>query len=983
MDPTIFPGLIEHFPEYSVLYCHPCHHVYFPTQIQSHLFRTHQVPIQQRRLVSQHCQALAVAQSDATLALRLDLSLPVPFLPTWDGFACHQCRFYTRNRGVMRGHVNTAHQLRRAACRASYHPVKLQSWRSGSSAKYWQVLDEEEGGAAGAGAVAVAGPPTDETAARLIEEIEEQECSRLEQLAQDHLAADAEVEADETTPWLNVTEWPKQFAQRPLDLISRCGLQPAAVAAAGEDAFLGSWRGTDLVSSADDEGRLRQVTWIFGLVYERCLATLEATPYNIRCWLKSYNQDEFFPRPFSQVQKPATRQRYQRQWQRFLCFCFRAWRLPVATRLVVFGPALDLAPYEELMGRIWDLLDQADREPPRPDVRSDNTVAVVAVAAAVEEEEEEEAAEAEEDLNPWHVPSGALRDELVERICELSCAFLTTRSREADHCHYHYPLLYFVGVLGIHPYNLAYRTAYQFTPTLAGLVWVGRLLLLEHALPLVPYPTIPWAAGSTRTNPTAYFRKVHARYLCRDSVTAMSHLFRLLAFGRKIVQKEGPRANISWTLDGQALLLFSPDGQEQQGQEPKWQWRERQWQWQQPIPLAAVREMARSAIRQCHRLTDEMMFGWRPPVHLHTLVDNLANAHVGYSYLSEPRNGLQHSFKGLLRRAWDGGLQAQNQWRPRPCHRYLCQFEQLQLQLLVCSHLTSGMPSRGSEISVVKWQNTAQVIRNLFIYHDRVVLIFEYNKTRTLTNDSFYVVRVLPPSVSRLWFLYLTYIRPFVDCLRHRPEVQPTPPKSQLQAYAFVTGHNQLYTTPQLSEGIRKLSIQVCSRPLTVASYRQVVAAIAKRFVKELITTATATDDPAFQSLAYQFGHDPIALNSAYGLDQSYPAKLQPELMARYERVSACWHQWLQLADFEHELERQEAAAAAVAVAAAGAVTAPEEKPRPKKKQKVIEIADDSNSDVENTQVKRGRRLKAELPTEVRQALKVISNFYELSIDHE
>lgn len=76
------------------------------------------------------------------------------------------------------------------------------------------------------------------------------------------------------------------------------------------------------------------------------------------------------------------------------------------------------------------------------------------------------------------------------------------------------------------------------------------------------------------------------------------------------------------------------------------------------------------------------------------------------------------------------------------------------------------------------------------------------------------------------------------------------------------------------------------------------MTAIAKRHAKELVTTATATTDPAFASIALQFGHQPPVLDTAYGLDRSYPAKLHPELMAQYQRVSTCWHQWLQLIDF-------------------------------------------------------------------------------------
>lgn len=44
---------------------------------------------------------------------------------------------------------------------------------------------------------------------------------------------------------------------------------------------------------------------------------------------------------------------------------------------------------------------------------------------------------------------------------------------------------------------MAYRTAYYYTPFLAGLIWVGRLLLLEYALPEQPYLALDWPAATT------------------------------------------------------------------------------------------------------------------------------------------------------------------------------------------------------------------------------------------------------------------------------------------------------------------------------------------------------------------------------------------------------------------------------------------------------------------------------------------------------
>jgi hypothetical protein len=329
--------------------------------------------------------------------------------------------------------------------------------------------------------------------------------------------------------------------------------------------------------------------------------------------------------------------------------------------------------------------------------------------------------------------------------------------------------------------------------------------------------------------------------------------------------------------------------------------------------------MVREAIRHCHYLTQELMFQWKPTIDLHSLRDDLTNATAGYSFLKDPANQLQHGFKQLLRRAWDTDLQAKGQWQWSRCHRYHRQLEQLQLQLLLCGHLTSGMPARGSELQGLKWQNTAQVMRNIFIHQGQVYLIFEYTKTRAITNNSFYVVRVLPPSVGHLWFLYLTYLQPFADCLRHcrdNPHYQllESQPDQSQQVYAFLNRRDQLYSTDKLSQTIGVTSQQYCGQRLTIASYRQIVAAIAKRHVKDLVTTATA--DPAFVSIARQFGHQPEVLNTGYGLDRSHPAKLQPELIAQYQRVSACWHQWLQLIDLGDLSANTSVKAVAVPVAA-------------------------------------------------------------------
>jgi hypothetical protein len=107
------------------------------------------------------------------------------------------------------------------------------------------------------------------------------------------------------------------------------------------------------------------------------------------------------------------------------------------------------------------------------------------------------------------------------------------------------PLVYFLGVLGIHRSSLAYRTAYHYTPFAAGLVWIGRQLLLEYALPKEPYLTLGWPAAMSYRDQLQRLQYIQRKYLCRGSAYPMSQLFESLAQGREIANKEGPRTNIS------------------------------------------------------------------------------------------------------------------------------------------------------------------------------------------------------------------------------------------------------------------------------------------------------------------------------------------------------------------------------------------------------------------------------------------------------
>ena len=101
-------------------------------------------------------------------------------------------------------------------------------------------------------------------------------------------------------------------------------------------------------------------------------------------------------------------------------------------------------------------------------------------------------------------------------------------------------IIHFSGVIGIHPSELAYRTAYDYTPYLAALIWIGRLVILEYALPLRAYNTlnIPWPARASYADQGRRLcAEIRPRYLQRGSLSPIGYLIERLQHGRAIAKR--------------------------------------------------------------------------------------------------------------------------------------------------------------------------------------------------------------------------------------------------------------------------------------------------------------------------------------------------------------------------------------------------------------------------------------------------------------
>jgi hypothetical protein len=102
-------------------------------------------------------------------------------------------------------------------------------------------------------------------------------------------------------------------------------------------------------------------------------------------------------------------------------------------------------------------------------------------------------------------------------------------------------------------------------------------------------------------------------------------------------------------------------------------------------------------------MLNETMFGWLlAKLDLLEIRDNMTETQLGWSFLRDLRNGLQHSFRHLQRQAFTKErLMKGKKWCLPRCQAYLARVDVLIKQILVCVHFTGGLPGRGTEVTTI------------------------------------------------------------------------------------------------------------------------------------------------------------------------------------------------------------------------------------------------------------------------------------------
>lgn len=309
------------------------------------------------------------------------------------------------------------------------------------------------------------------------------------------------------------------------------------------------------------------------------------------------------------------------------------------------------------------------------------------------------------------------------------------------------------------------------------------------------------------------------------------------------------------------------------------------------LSLAELITAVEKLFLEAEQQLGDLMFGQGLPAELESLkfenlFDDLNNISLGYSFLSDRRNGLQGFKPYLLQHLVKSseaakyvleGSATNLRWNPRGQQQYFLMSKKFIRTLLALVHITSGQPCRATELETVTISNSAFGKRSLFLRKNRLVVIQTYNKTSSYLDSNVAIPRFLPERLSKLLLIYLCLVRPVEIYWASNPEQAKA-----YQHYLFVKDGAKMHAESiRLTFNAKFLS--TTGKDLNFNEYRHCSIAYARQFIKEQDASRNLPVDQ-------QAGHSVNTGETVYG---RVNVSLSSEDEHRYFEVSKRWQNLL------------------------------------------------------------------------------------------
>jgi hypothetical protein len=429
---------------------------------------------------------------------------------------------------------------------------------------------------------------------------------------------------------------------------------------------------------------------------------------------------------------------------------------------------------------------------------------------------------------------GEDEESLDARVLELSVTFIT----HSDYSGKRSALLHFAAVLGIDSTKNAYRLPNQYGSTLAGLVYCLRLLLFEHAVPATSCKEL--------TDPLWELQRIRKKWLVDGEPSPFHTINNLLAYCQGVGYDEGTVPRVQWSADNETMYYHG-----------------------KPLAIEKLRGFVSELIDSAEEvLYKELLFqadrSGVQDMDLNSIVDDMNESQAGYSFMSERKNKLGGGRARVMARlrassAWKDMAKVETEgirFKPEAVAKYKRKVEQLMEQLLILVHVTGGQPARGTEITILRYLNAQQNMRNVYIQDGRVVLVTRYHKAQVSTGQLRVIPRFLPTGVGQLLVTYLADVLPFVQLLNSATGSKS--PRGFLWA-----DEKGVWDTARMTKALTRESAARMGNRITVQDYRHIAIAIDRVHVRGLTGDMEPQEDDPHDAMA---NHGSVIAGQAYGL---------------------------------------------------------------------------------------------------------------------
>ncbi|PON20626.1 hypothetical protein TGAM01_v210500 [Trichoderma gamsii] len=261
------------------------------------------------------CLALGQANDPKTIQLPENGGPRQPVIPVEDGFKCRACPFITTSEKIANTHWRSAaHKLEGRR----YPQVRVQSWMSGKFARYWTVGSTGYDPAIDIDARDKAG---NERSLSMLERNLRTGVKRMhESNEQWQRAGQAQRGADYDNEFVKDMRW-VEFTE---------GKDRAAIAAATRWVNAKAMNESAQEAQQEAAEQTTRLTMLCDSVkreIKRCEPRIYAVPKPIRQRLHGIEEGKSNPIPFKMSDDPDTLRKYGIVCQRYICFCWRAYRL--------------------------------------------------------------------------------------------------------------------------------------------------------------------------------------------------------------------------------------------------------------------------------------------------------------------------------------------------------------------------------------------------------------------------------------------------------------------------------------------------------------------------------------------------------------------------------------------------------------------------------------------------------------------------------